>query len=187
MANELLERERRAQQELQEEALAERAGGQQSLLSLHGRLLRLQAAVRARQAATHAGGTALLAELRRKRTVRPNAKRRADEAEEASGEDDEDEEEDDDDVQKLPLLRRGQPLEAPVVRAAVQGEDDDEFVDDEARMLAATLRVQAIVRSHRARAQYLRLKRATLLQLARRARAQAGEPPCGGGERDDRL
>ena len=173
MANELLERERRAQQELQEEALAERAGGQQSLLSLHGRLLRLQAAVRARQAATHAGGTALLAELRRRRTVRPNAMRRADEAEEASGEDDEDEEEDDDDVQKLPLLRRGQPLEAPVVRAAVQGEDDDELVDDEARMLAATLRVQAIVRSHRARAQYLRLKRATLLQLGEHARKRA--------------
>jgi hypothetical protein len=163
MTSELLERERLAQQVLQEEALAERAGGHsQSVLSLHGRLQRLQAAVRAQHAATHAGGTALLAELRRKRTVRPTA--RADEAEEASGEDDEEEDEEEEDEE--PVVVKHQAPPAVVV-------DDEELVDDEARMMAATLRVQAIVRSHRARAQYLRLKRAALLQLGEHARKRA--------------
>ena len=51
--------------------------------------------------------------------------------------------------------------------------DCDGVDGEEARVLAACLRVQAIVRSHRARAQYLRLKRATLLQHSEHARKRA--------------
>jgi hypothetical protein len=51
-------------------------------------------------------------------------------------------------------------------------------------MLAATLRVQAIVRSHRARAQYLRLKRATLLQLGEHARKRASHAAATSGVTD---
>ena len=101
------------------------------------------------------------------------------------GTDDDDDDDDDDDA-RAPGGNPASKLRSVSRKAKSNTKEGDDSDDDEEDAKVAVERIQAIIRSRRAREQYLRLRSVTMSLQERIAARARGEIPMGGdGDGDD--